>query len=471
MKGHSLEHLLDACLAELNGGEDLERVLSNYPQHADELRPMLAAASWMSMDIPAPTRRAEGKAAFMQSVATRRRQVEQTDGYVVELKAGVPLDQLVARATPVMRPLLLAAWRMFQAEVPEANAQKRAAGKDRIMAMAAARRRARQTAIVPRPIRRVYGQLVALADGFAASSHLTRRASAGIAAIAMVAVLMGGGVVGVTQAAASSLPGQPLYTVKRLSESARLLMARDASSRAELVAEFGSARLHEMARLAEDGLEPSVAAFVEWLEADTQALTEVHALTAAQQDALAEAILSLSGGHSPALVLAVHDVRELELLVNWSEQRLAAAKRSSEIPDLKLDAATGQLQLHTDRILPADDLAPTGKAPAPSGVTSGRNAGAGLVAPAMSSQVPAPASGLAGQPSGASQVMQAGESSSDEDRQSDEDRETESAATGETPTAPPFGQVGGDQPIPPTDEPPLQLPPGGSGEALPPAQP
>ena len=106
---YPLEHLIDRCIAQLNNGMDLEVVLEQVSDDADELRPILAAVAWVRLEIPAPavTRRLAGKQAIMAAAAHCRRTMESTQGLLNEIKAGVPIAELLARATPEQRPVVL----------------------------------------------------------------------------------------------------------------------------------------------------------------------------------------------------------------------------------------------------------------------------------------------------------------------------------------------------------------------------
>jgi hypothetical protein len=57
-------------------------------------------------------------------------------------------------------------------------------------------------------------------------------------------------IAGATNAAASSLPGDPLYAVKRTSEDAQLALTFDEVARMQLLARFADRRLEELAEIA-----------------------------------------------------------------------------------------------------------------------------------------------------------------------------------------------------------------------------
>src|SRR3989344_5505329 len=72
-----------------------------------------------------------------------------------------------------------------------------------------------------------------------------------LSAIIAVIVFIGGGA-GMTFASQSALPGEILYSVKIISEKARIALATSDDEKARLHFEFSSKRLNEIAELAED---------------------------------------------------------------------------------------------------------------------------------------------------------------------------------------------------------------------------
>ncbi|MBX0327089.1 hypothetical protein K2Z83_05250 [Oscillochloris sp. ZM17-4] len=66
---YSVEDALDSCLARISAGEPAEVCLSDFPEHADELRPMLAAllelGSWQPPTISTKTRTAVRRRAHV----------------------------------------------------------------------------------------------------------------------------------------------------------------------------------------------------------------------------------------------------------------------------------------------------------------------------------------------------------------------------------------------------------------------
>jgi hypothetical protein len=290
----SLEQVLDTCLTELNIGADLEVVLAAHPEHADELRPMLAAAALVRLDVPPPVRKAARKEAFLEAVASRRREVETTEGYIVELKAGVPFADLLQRATPEMRPLIHAAWRMYTTAPPEPSVEKVADGKRLLMAMAV-KRRAERRAAVPGVGDRMRSTLDELVHGLRPQPSAVRRAWSGAVAALLMFIVISVGVAGVGSAAASSLPGDSFYGVKQLGRSAQLLFAFDLERRAELNIRFSGQRLDEIQALTSEGRFVPIYALQAWLEGQQNALASIQQLPLDQRQFLVEMLLAMTG--------------------------------------------------------------------------------------------------------------------------------------------------------------------------------
>lgn len=383
-----LEHLVDACLAQLNSGQDLEAVLAMHPEEADELRPALAAAAWVRMDIPGPSRRLEGKQALLDAVVQRRREVEVTQGYINELKAGVPLASMLETAAPAMRPLLIAAWRMHTTEVPGPAPERVAEGKQLVMAMAARKRAAalqsRQAAL-RWPARTL---LTAVASW--PRARLARRAWSGAFSAIAATMVLAVGVTRVSTAAADSLPGDAFYQVKRLGESAQMLFAFDPARKAELEVRFMAHRKAELARLLEPGQPIAESAIRDWFAGQDNAMIEIRRLPRASQERLGEGLRSLVDRGVP--VEAWVDDAARTALRDWLAEvappvnALAvptAAPAASEAPSLSVP-------MPVERPLPPDDRA---RSTQPTGVEAQR--------PAVVAPVPADPNASGGDPASA----------------------------------------------------------------------
>jgi len=288
--------VLDACIAQLDRGHDLEAVLAAYPDQADVLRPMLVAAALMRLDAPPPVHKSAHKAQFLAAVHERRRQVETANGIVVEVKAGVPVREMLARSAPDLRPLVVAAWRMYTTPAPSPAPGTVAAGRERIMAMAArrqaARRRAARRSLLPQLPLRAARALVGLRRGLAPSPSLGRRAWSGSVAAILSVALVGMTAAGLGTAAASSLPGESFYSVKELGRSAQMLFAFDPARRAELHLRFAEQRLREMEALAASGRPIPRHAVEQWLSGQASALEDIRALPRQERELLADRLLT-----------------------------------------------------------------------------------------------------------------------------------------------------------------------------------
>lgn len=280
-----LEHLLDECLAQLNRGADLEEVLARYPEHADELRPGLAASAWMREIAPPPTQKRVRKADLLAAVAERRRLVEQVDGAVVELKAGVPVDELARRCGAELAPVIRAAHRMHVTETPMPSAETYEAGRRRLMAMAE-ERRTEEAPVVAASL----GLRQHMLDALRGPTIVRRVAFGSLAAVLALAVALGG-VEQVSTVAASSLPGEAFYGVKRFGESAQMLFAFDPARRADLSAAFAERRLDEIAGLRAEGRDVPADLIAAWLESNAARGELSHD----QRALLAEALQNVEG--------------------------------------------------------------------------------------------------------------------------------------------------------------------------------
>jgi hypothetical protein len=327
---HPLEQLLDGCIAQLNTGVDLEVVLAAHPEVADELRPLLATAVTTQVVMPPPLRKAERKDAFLAQVAAHRRSVEAVDGYVVELKAGVPLADVLAEAPAALHPLLIAAWRMHSTPAPEANPERRAAGKAAVVALAARKQAERMAALSPSLRDRARIGVAALLP----AHRRGRQVWNGALGTSMAVLVLFVGVAGLGSASASSLPGEAFYHVKRLGESAQLLFAFEPARRAELNLQFTERRLQEMRLLSEQDHEVPLAVVEDWLRAQSNAWADIQNLPVDQKDAFLKLLVGLAGtgeAMEGRLSSLVSDPTALSRLLAESE-RLMRSVRSANAP-------------------------------------------------------------------------------------------------------------------------------------------
>lgn len=112
-----------------------------------------------------------------------------------------------------------------------------------------------------------------------------------VAAVALVVVIMANGI---TVASAGSLPGSPLYPVKRLAEQSNILLATTPGERAGIWMNLAGRRLDEVQRLL--ATEPHVDAIAmdDIDESILRALTEVASTRGTERIALLQQIIELS---------------------------------------------------------------------------------------------------------------------------------------------------------------------------------
>ena len=283
------EQALDACLAQLNTGADLEVVLSDFPECADELRPALAASEWMQRLAPPPERRHVSKDAFVAVVAERRRLVERVEGLVVEVKVGVPVTELLSRTAAPLKGVVCAAHAMHTDAVPMPSPELIASGKAAFMARVAQHGAIRQRAAAPQA-GHAAGTWRGIFGGLTAQPTLARRAVSSAVALAMTGMIGVTGLAQVSRAAASSLPGEALYQVKIIGQSARMMFQFDPAARSALQTEYAQRRLVEVEALVAAGRTVPDEA-IEALLADE---TSMNALTDTQRGMLSNLIRSIA---------------------------------------------------------------------------------------------------------------------------------------------------------------------------------
>ena len=200
----SFETILDTCIFRIKGGEtDVQGCLAQYPEYADQLRPLLDTAAYL-MDAPEahPSSEAVARGQERLMLALERKRVEAADrgsilgglfGYVAR----------VLHLTP------------GKAEPPGPGA---------------------------RPTASLWPRLAA-------------------ALAVMLIVVLGGG--GVAIASNGALPGDLLYPVKRTTKSARLALTFFDTAKAKLHLDFAERRVEELTEAALKGEPELVAAWPE----------------------------------------------------------------------------------------------------------------------------------------------------------------------------------------------------------------
>lgn len=453
----SIEQVLETCLAQLNSGRELEEILEGYPLLADELRPMLAAAALARIDIPPPERKEANREVFLAMVAERRRAVNATDGYCNELKAGVPLSRLVEQAPPEVEPLLHAAWTMYSAAPPTPDPTKVAAGRKRLMSLAAERRRQRlgQRSLVGW----ARDGIAEVAGGLISVPSVNRRVLTGAFATVAACLVMFVGVAGIGTAAASSLPGEPFYGMKRLGENARMLFAFDPVARADLNLRFSERRLDEIRDLVENGREVPLDLVAAWLHGQSDAWAEIQALPAEKQEELAQALLASLAAQAEIegrLGESVSDPVGLAELLGWARS-LADSARSSVAPEPapeSTEVASPVVEpapLPLPRPLPPSDLSPRPAAeepePAPPVVQPGLS-----IEPEVQDAPEDEAPPMV-QPGNPEPARDEREDRDDEEDQEAPEKPTSPPSPDPTPNPPPYVQPPVDIPTPDAGEP------------------
>jgi uncharacterized protein DUF5667 len=130
------------------------------------------------------------------------------------------------------------------------------------------------------------------------------RPALGVAA-ALVLVLAGA-----TSAAASSIPGDALYGVKRATEDVRLALTFDAEARAQLLSELTDRRLEELAEIAKRRPSSAPTAtqdYADAVEAFADALDELHNAVSEEKRAAAQALAEAARAKHKAVLDAVKE--------------------------------------------------------------------------------------------------------------------------------------------------------------------
>jgi Xaa-Pro aminopeptidase len=132
---------------------------------------------------------------------------------------------------------------------------------------------------------------------------ILRPALATVAALVLV-------VAGATSAAASSLPGEALYGVKRAGEDVRLALTFDAEARTHLLAELTDRRLEELAEIAKRRPASAPTATQEYadaVEAFADAIDDLKAAANEDKRAAAQALAEAARAKHKAVLDAVKE--------------------------------------------------------------------------------------------------------------------------------------------------------------------
>lgn len=166
------------------------------------------------------------------------------------------------------------------------------------------------------------------------------RPALGIAAVLVLALA------GATSAAASSLPGDALYSVKRASEDVRLALTFDAFARAQLLSELTDRRIEELAEIAKR--RPSSAStatqeYADAVERFADALDDLHDAVGADKRAAAQALAEAARAKHKAVLDAVKDrlsdddQSDVQNVIDREEERTSPSRperggRPSSVP-------------------------------------------------------------------------------------------------------------------------------------------
>lgn len=195
--------------------------------------------------------------------------------------------------------------------------------------------------------------------------------------MAAFVVAMSLGVGRMTTAAADSLPGDPIYSIKRLGETARVFFAFDPDRRAELNDRFADARLREMLALSADRRDIPAAVLREWAETRNNAYATIRRLPIADQQRLLKGLIAAFGSpEDMERALGPLDGARLAGMAAWVEAS-RAARATAAAADATVEAgALPQVPLPVERPIAVDEetparepvasaptLAPAGQAP------------------------------------------------------------------------------------------------------------
>ena len=178
------------------------------------------------------------------------------DECVARLQDGEPVDSILQshqQDADRLRPLLRAAAHGQELPKPEANTEKKAEGKGRVIAAARSLHKDDNTlasktiAVISRYIGRMSDWLKTL---YVKKEKTEMKLAYRAVLYTLILVVIGG--VFTVNTSAKSLPGEPLYGVKRGWERARLALTINEQSEQELEEEFEAERLEEVSTLVDE---------------------------------------------------------------------------------------------------------------------------------------------------------------------------------------------------------------------------
>jgi hypothetical protein len=124
-----------------------------------------------------------------------------------------------------------------------------------------------------------------------------------LAAMAVLVLVLAGA----TSAAASSIPGDALYGVKRASEDVRLALTFDPVARTQLLSELTDRRLEELAKRRPLSAATATQDYAEAVEAFANALDDLHDAVSEEKRAAAQALAVAARAKHKAVLDAVKE--------------------------------------------------------------------------------------------------------------------------------------------------------------------
>lgn len=248
-----LDTVVDRALADLRAGlADIPMLLARYREHAEVLEPILLSAHYaQNVPLPQPRLRAqtEGRTRLMAAVSAKRAQLvaEKLDRALARIHAGESLSAVLAGDPDFqaeLEPLLRTALAVERTPAPAVKSQARENGERQLIRTAHSRRLAKHP---------IWAPLAVFVRAFTAPRGMVRQAF--IAAVALM-FFVSSTVIGVTRAAAFSLPDDTLYPVKLVTEQVQIALTNSPEARAQLHVAFAQERLREVQAATAAGRDP-----------------------------------------------------------------------------------------------------------------------------------------------------------------------------------------------------------------------
>lgn len=260
-----LSQVLDEAIARLRAGESLAECLAHYPAYAEALQPLLLAVGAIHQQAAAPLP-AELEAWVADQGAVEFAAIVQQE-FGVPAPGATPAPGTARSSGVLLEDALDAALTAIRAGVPIGESlapyPEHAVALTPLLATAAAVQQLAATPLPPELAAWVATDGVrtytAIAERLAKRRTPRRPAlqpsHRALAAVIVAAVLIGG-VSGVGTASAASLPGEPLYAIKRAGENLSLALTFDPVDRSLLYTAYAERRVEEYRQLISSGTPP-----------------------------------------------------------------------------------------------------------------------------------------------------------------------------------------------------------------------